>query len=544
MRRLLAWRHERRNRDPRSGVGYEPHIDRRHEENLTMQLTISALLLVRNVHYSAEPGVGLERANFRTDIGPGDVSIRSGAERLRTLERNAMARVLVIDNRPENRQALAELLKRARHDVQTAEDALEGLVRLRVVPADVVLSDIRLGAQGDGLSLLRMVKTELPHIAFILYSASPNVRDAVLAIKFGAEDYVEFPVDHDQILLSVENAVESRHERSIAVGAERFVSKVQHDIVAMSATMRAVLDWAARIGPKQLTALVEGETGTGKELVARALHNTSDRRTRPFVPVNCGAIPEALFEAELFGYRQGAFTDARRDKPGLVEIAHCGTLFLDEIGELPTTMQVRLLRVLEDGQIRRLGETKTTYVDVRVVAATNRDLREEMMLGHFRSDLFYRLNGAYCRIPPLRERLEDVEPLVDFWVPRIAQKLRSPVRGVTPRALSLLTTHSWPGNVRELRNVLEHAISLASGDKITEAEISSALGPVRVRTVAAPSSSFALGQVYAPERDRLLAALDRHHWKVGRAAASLGVSRSTFWRKLRQHDIRPREPQP
>jgi len=380
----------------------------------------------------------------------------------------------------------------------------------------------------------------------ILYNESPDVRDVVLAMKLGADDYLGFPVDNDQILLSIESAVGHPRYQSVAFDAEHFAPRVLHDIVAVSPAMRAVLDWTVRIGPTELTVLVEGETGTGKELVARALHNTSERRTRPLVPVNCGAIPEALFEAELFGYRRGAFTGARSDKPGLLEVAHCGTLFLDEIGELPLTMQVRLLRVLEDGQIRRLGETKVTYVDVRVVAATNRALREEMTLSRFRADLFYRLNRAYCRIPPLRERPEDVEPLVDFWVPRIAEKLKSQVRGVTPSALSLLTAQSWPGNVRELRRVLEHAISLASGDKISEVELASALDPVRLGAVpvAPQCSSLAPGSIYSTERDRLLAALDRHHWKVGRAAASFGVSRSTFWRKLRQYDIRPREPQP
>jgi transcriptional regulator with PAS, ATPase and Fis domain len=300
--------------------------------------------------------------------------------------------------------------------------------------------------------------------------------------------------------------------------------------------MRGVLDWVVRIGPKDLTVLLEGETGTGKELVARAIHSTSDRRARPLVPVNCGAIPETLFEAELFGFRRGAFTGASSDKLGLFEAAHCSTLFLDEVAELPATTQVRLLRVLEDGEIRRLGETRTRRVDVRIIAATNRPLREEVAQGRFRSDLFFRLHGAACRIPPLRERVEDVDALVDFWLPRLARRLQMRIRGVTPGALSVLRAHPWPGNARELRSVLEHAVSLASGDLITELEVAAVLAPV-----IAVANSKCVEPQDQTERDRLLAALKQHQWHRSRTAISLGISRSTFWRMLRRHGIRLRD---
>jgi two-component system response regulator HydG len=449
-----------------------------------------------------------------------------------------MARALVVDDRAENRQSLAQLLKSGGYEVLSAEDPLEAITRIRVTPIDVVLTDVRLEAEDDGFKLLCMIRGELPQVPVILYTGFSRIGDAVLAIKLGASDYLEFPVDPDQVFRAITSAIEHKRCPSSAIDPLGRIPSCLYGIVGVSPAMRALLDWIARIGPKDLTALLVGETGSGKELVARALHSVSDRRARPLVSVNCAAIPESLFEAEFFGYGRGAFTGAVSDKPGLFEIAHCGTLFLDEIGEVPSGIQVRLLRVLEEGEVRRLGETRTRRVDVRVIAATNRALREEVARRRFRPDLFYRLNGACCQIPPLRERLEDLEALIDFWLPRLASRLAPAVRAVSPGALALLRAHSWPGNVRELRNVLEHAVSLAVGDLITESEVLFALGSgalVGIGSAAQPTDQL--------ERDHLLGALEQHHWRLGRAAASLHISRSTFWRKLRKHGIQPHDPE-
>lgn len=445
-----------------------------------------------------------------------------------------MPRVLLVDDRPENRQALGALLTAEGYQVQEAAGVSDAVARIRALPIELVISDVRMQAEDDGLTLLRTIKSESPQLPVILYSGYARVSDAILAGKLGASDYLEFPVDPDRILHSVSSALESgrtplsNDTLSDDQRAERF-----HDIIAASPAMRSVLGWVACIGPTELPALVTGETGTGKELVAHALHALSRRCARAFIPVNCSAIPEGLFEAELFGSRKGAFTGAVGDRRGLFEEADRGTIFLDEIGELPLAMQARLLRFLEAGEVRRLGENKTRLVDVRVIAATNRRLDDESAHGDFRADLYHRLKVAKYHLPPLRDRPEDLEPLIGFWLPRLAEKLASEVRGLSPGSLLLLRRHSWPGNVRELRNVLEHALCLAAGDLITEREIAVALD--------SPSSIEEAGSRDGnspAERDRLLAALEQHHWHVERTAQSLGINRSTLWRRLRKFGIR------
>ena len=443
-----------------------------------------------------------------------------------------MLRVVIIGD-DATAAPLVSALGNAAYSVQCARDVLEGVTRLRALPTDVVLVDVAKVTGQDPLEPLQTLKAEFPYFPIIVYTDFPRLVDAVRAIKLGASDYMALPIPPDQIRLGVKRAAEERRDRRAAMTDTKSQAfKPPHDIVARSPGMCAVLNWVNRIGNKDIPVLLTGETGTGKELVARAVHATSDRRTRPFVPLNCGAIPLDLFEAELFGYRKGAFSGAVKDKPGLVEVAHCGTLFLDEIGELPLGLQVRLLRFLEGGEVRRLGEIKTAHVDVRVIAATNRSLRDEVNLGRFRADLYFRLNVAKCHIPPLRERLDDVDALVEFWLPRLAQRLAPGVRGLNRSALSLLRSYYWPGNVRELRNVLEQALSLASGPTVTVADVASALESIPQDRMSQPPASEPV-----QERDCLLEALDKHHWKLRRTAATLGISRSTLWRRLRQYGI-------
>jgi transcriptional regulator with PAS, ATPase and Fis domain len=293
--------------------------------------------------------------------------------------------------------------------------------------------------------------------------------------------------------------------------------------------MQAIVAWINRVGPAPSTVLLTGETGTGKELVARALHLASPRRAGPYVPVNCSAIPASLVETELFGHRKGAFTGATSDKEGVIEAAHGGTLFLDEIGDLPWAIQGNLLRFLENRELRRVGDTKTRRVDVRVIAATNRALREDVGRGRFREDLYYRLAVAYTHIPPLRERLEDLEPLVTYWLARMTEHGRKEVRGITSAALEVMRAHRWPGNVRELRNVLERIVVLASGELVTEGDVAAAMCDAPAATVTAIADLDA-----SEEQRRTLAALEAHHWNRAETARHLGISRNTLGRKLRR----------
>jgi DNA-binding NtrC family response regulator len=274
--------------------------------------------------------------------------------------------------------------------------------------------------------------------------------------------------------------------------------------------------------------LITGESGTGKELVARALYSESPRRTHRFVPINCGGLAEGLLESELFGHRKGAFTSAITDKRGLLEEADGGVLFLDEIGEMPISMQVRLLRFLQGGEVRRMGETSTRRVNVRLVAATHRDLEHEVEAGRFREDFFYRINVVGVRIPPLRERTDDIPALAGFFLRRHSVRLRRPIEGFTSGALELLKAHPWPGNARELENAIERAVNLACGPVLSEADL-----PASV-TLQAQTRARA---VTADERERLLTALEQSRWNQSRAASRLGMSRTTLWRKMREHHI-------
>ena len=291
--------------------------------------------------------------------------------------------------------------------------------------------------------------------------------------------------------------------------------------------MRAVLDWVKRVGRADVAVLLLGESGVGKDLVARQLHEAGSRRREAFVPVNCGLLAESLLSTELFGHCKGSFTGAVADKAGLLEQAHRGTLFLDEVGEMSPEMQVGLLRFLEDGKVRRVGDIRTRSVDVRVIAATNRPLKIDAGRGRFRRDLYYRLSGVTYTIPPLRDRPEDLEALVSLWVPEIAERSESDVRGLTAGALRRLRAYSWPGNVRELRNVLEQAILLAAGPLVDDGEVARAIDAIAIPVDETETQA-------EDEQERVLAALENNRWKHGRTAAALGISRTTLWRKLKK----------
>jgi len=436
--------------------------------------------------------------------------------------------VLLVEDNANVRRSMALLLEREGHTVVEAATTVAALPVATSSPIDVVVTDVRVEGEKSGIELLKALKTRDGDLEVVLVTAFGTIDDAVAAIKSGAYDYLTKPVDPERLLFTLRRAAERgalarevRHLRAQMGG--------QDEIVAVSRAMQQVLATVAQLATTDSTVLITGESGTGKELVARALYAQSARRNHRFVPINCGAIPETILESELFGHRKGAFTGAVMDKRGLLEEAHGGVLFLDEIGEMPPSMQVRLLRFLQGGEVRRIGDTTTRRVDVRLVAATHRVLEDEIAEGRFRQDFYYRINVVGIRIPPLRERIEDIEALAAHFLRRTAARLRRPISGFTPGAIDLLQAYAWPGNARELENAIERAVNLASGPLLRESDLPAAV-TLRVKLPPVRDDEA--------ERAKLLGALEQSHWNQGRAAAALGISRTTLWRKMREHRIR------
>jgi DNA-binding NtrC family response regulator len=446
----------------------------------------------------------------------------------------AVVTVLLVDDQSNMRRSMSLVLAQEGVRVLEAANAGDALAIIGHTPIDVVITDVRMQGDADGEWLLRAIKARDPEVEVILATAFGTIDQAVDAIKAGAYDYLTKPVDPERLAITVRRASE---RRALAREVRQLRAQVsgQEEIVAISGAMQQVVREATRLASSDSTVLITGESGTGKELVARRLHEHGTRASGKFVPVNCGALPETILESELFGHRKGAFTGAATDRKGLLEEAHGGVLFLDEIGEMPASMQVKLLRFLQGGEVRRVGDSETRRVDVRLVAATHRSLEDEIAVGRFRHDFYYRINVIGIRIPPLRERPEDIPALAEHFLRRMALRLRRPVTGFTAAAMELLTAYAWPGNVRELANAIERATNLASGQLITEAELPAALAVGSVPPML-PRSGAGAG---ASERERLLAALEDAHWNQRRAAEQLGMSRTTLWRKMREHHIEP-----
>jgi two-component system response regulator AtoC len=376
-------------------------------------------------------------------------------------------RILVVDDEENFRHILSVILKKERYEVETASNGEEALQRISNATFDQVLCDIRMPGM-DGLDFLKEVRKTEADANVIMMSAYGTLDTAVEAMKLGAYDYISKPFKPDEIILTLKKAEERERLRKENELLRKEVKREYsfENIVSKNEKMQGIFDMIQKVAQYKSTILITGESGTGKEVVARALHYHSDRSQSPFMPVNCGAIPENLLESELFGHSKGAFTDAIRTKKGLFEEADGGTLFLDEIGELPPQLQVKLLRVLQDGEIRRVGEAKAIQIDVRIVAATVKDLVKEVNEGRFRDDLFYRLNVVPVHIPPLRERRDDIPLLVTHFMKKHSQSLGKNVAGIDPKALEVLINYKWFGNVRELENTIERAIVLADGENI------------------------------------------------------------------------------
>jgi nitrogen regulation protein NR(I) len=397
--------------------------------------------------------------------------------------------VLIVDDEPNLRKILSAQLSRDGYDVMTAEDGEQGLAMLKEHHIDLVITDLKM-PKVDGMTLLRRALEEEPELPIILITAHGTIDTAVEALKSGAFDFVTKPFDKDEVRQIVGKALRTRELRGADATPVTTGRGVRFGIIGESAGITDLYAVLERVADTPTTVLITGESGTGKELVARALHEHSSRKDKPFIKVNCAAIPKELIESELFGYERGAFTGAVSSKPGRFELANGGTLFLDEIGEIPIEMQVKLLRALQESEFERVGGIKTIRIDVRLVAATNRDLKKLIAGGSFREDLFYRLNVVPIRLPALRERTSDIPLLVEHFLVKFNERLKKKVEGVETEAMETLVAYPWPGNIRELENVIERAVLFCDTQKLRATDL-----PPEIRGIPA------MANVSLPEAD-------------------------------------------
>ncbi len=446
-----------------------------------------------------------------------------------------MANVLVIDDEVGVRESLSLILSMEGYQVESAES---GLSAVKLIDDgknyDFIICDIRMPGM-DGIRFLKEIQNRDLGSILIMISAYGTVETSIEAIKCGADDYINKPINPDELILRMRMAEEKKRLRRENISLRRELGKGKgfEEIVFASEKIKGVVEFAKRISEYKTTVLITGESGTGKELIARAIHETSPRRDKPFVAVNCAAIPDTLLESELFGYVKGAFSGAHGTKKGLFEEANGGTLFLDEIGEFPLQIQPKLLRVLQEEEIRRLGDTKTIKIDVRIITATSRDLGQDVRQGSFREDLYYRLNILPVHIPPLRERKEDIKLLIEHFLQKYNQKLNRKIKGVSPSAMSEILEYPWPGNVRELENVIERAMILTDSEYIHRIDLGIRENDFRMNTLI---DSLSLEEAWQRlEKAYIEKALSKTDGNRTQAAKLLGLSRRALLYKLKQY---------
>jgi len=442
-------------------------------------------------------------------------------------------KILLVDDERHSREAMADWLESEGFDVIAVSDGQRAIQHVHDGIA-VIVTDLKM-PRTDGLELLRLAKQQAPHAAVILVSGYGTVETAVAALKEGAFDFLSKPINAEELTHRIRMALEKRGMASeiARLHAELNERHGFENIIGNSAAMRRIFEKVRLVADTRSTVLIAGESGTGKELVARAIHQNSDRRKKPFVPINCAAIPETLVESELFGYEKGAFTGATGRKRGLFQTAEGGTLFIDEVGELPLGLQSKLLRALENRKVMPVGGTQEIDVDVRLVAATNRDLASEVHEKRFRDDLYYRLKVVELRLPPLRERPEDIPLLVRYFIDRIAKENGRPTRDITHEALESLCAYDWPGNVRELRNLLESIIVLSVREQIELPDLPEHISKVKpARDVIQPGMTIA-----EIEKEAIRRTLEQTGGRRGETAEILGISVRTLHRKIKEYGL-------
>jgi DNA-binding NtrC family response regulator len=463
-------------------------------------------------------------------------------------------RILVVDDEEIVIRSCRRVLGDGEFEVDAVQDGAEALRRIAEQPFDVVILDIMMPKM-DGLQVLQRAKEAHPELEVIMITGLSQVETAVRSMKLGAFDYLTKPFDPDELKLVVERALERRRLLQENLNLKTQVaSKYRFEsVVGASPRMQEVFRLIAQCAPTSSTVLLTGESGTGKELVARAIHYNSLRKDRPFVPVDCTSLSENLLESELFGHVKGAFTGAVAAKRGLFEVANGGTLFLDEVGNIPMSIQAKLLRVVQEREFKAVGDTRTQSVDVRLIAATNKDLKALVQEGGFREDLFYRLNVFPIRIPPLRERREDIPALAFHFLGECARELGKQVAEISDGAMNLLVNYDWPGNVRELENSMHRAVILATDRTVRRAHLAAVLDAPAAGELEVPRTGDELKRIKKTAREKsveaiekafVLEALKRNAWNVTRAAEETGMQRANFQALMKKHGVRLREAEP
>ena len=450
--------------------------------------------------------------------------------------------VLVIDDEKNMRHMLEVLLRKAGYAVETAADGVEALQKMENGRFDFVLCDIRM-PQMDGLTFLQNATEKFPEKTYIMMSAYGTIETAVDAMKQGAYDYISKPFKADEVLLTLKKAEERELLKEENLKLRTRINEIEQkysygNIIARSEAMAHVFDLVRKVADHKTTVLITGESGTGKEPIAKAIHTNGGRHEGPLVSINCGGIPENLLESELFGYKKGAFTDAKKDKLGRFEEAHGGTIFLDEIGELPLALQVKLLRVLQEEEITPLGDVGSKRIDVRVIAATSRDMNKEVSEGRFREDLFYRINVMTIHLPPLRERRGDIPLLVGYFIDLFNKKLEKKIEGLSSQTMPILMEYDWPGNVRELENVIERAVLLATGKLITPAELTELRPRHHLTSVLGLDDTYSIKQASKKlERHLIEKALKFTGGNRTQASKILEISRPILISKIKEYKL-------